>query len=74
MGWGLELWDKETETKAFVSEGINFIEKARNFAVELSKLESSFAGQFKKLVRMYFPATPDDVYAHDHVYRVCKIG
>ena len=70
MGWGLDLWDKEAEVKAQVEDGINFIAKARTFASELSKLESIFSVQFKKLVKLYFPTTPDDVYSQDHAYRV----
>ena len=57
MGWGLDLWDKEAEVKAQVEDGINFIVKARTFATELAKLESIFSMQFKKLVKLYFPAT-----------------
>ncbi len=45
MGWGLELWDKEAEMKAYVDDGIKFIDKARTFAFEVSKLESIFGQQ-----------------------------
>ena len=74
MGWGLELWDKEPEMKAFVEDGAKFMDKTRQFAFELSKLESLFGQQLKKLVRIYFPQTSDDVYSHDHAYRVCAVA
>ena len=73
MGWGLDLWDKENEIKACVDDGFKFIEKAKAFAFEMSKLESGFSQQVKKLVRAYFPQTPDDVYTQDRAYRVCWV-
>ena len=70
MGWGLELWDKETEIKAYVDDGIKFLDKAKSLAFDVARLESIFGQQIKKLVRSYFPTTQDDVYSYDHAFRV----
>ena len=70
MGWGVELWDKEKEIQGFVSEGISFIDKARTFVLEMSKLEAFMGQQIKKLTKQYFPTSADDVYSQDHAYRV----
>ncbi len=70
MGWGLELWDKEEIVKTHVEEGLKFVEKSRNFAIELAKLEAAFSGQIKKLVKQFMPTTPDDAYTQDAAYRV----
>ncbi len=70
MGWGLDLWDRETEVKAHVEDGLKFIDKSRNFVLEMAKLEASFAGQMKKLVKQFMPTAADDAYSQDAAYRV----